>query len=359
MKNYNTHSEPTYSQIIRNPKLRRQATWVSLFTGLGGSSLGVKKAGFQELLAVEWNKSARDIYKLNFPDVPVEGWDISSISGAQLLERINLKPGELDYLETSPPCQDLSSANTKNFNPVSNRNSLFRKTLQLIGETQPKVFTIENVPGLLRKKNKSFLKKVIDDLSQLNYQWEIRVLKAEEFGVPQARRRVIIVGVRRDIFNWLRPIDLFPQPDLEHVKDMNLAKILPEVMAFSPGQFQDKVKLANLKPVCTITRTASLWFYDKDGKRRRPTIEELKKLFTFPDSFKFTGTFLQQWAGLGNCVPPELAFAVASHLKNNILTPDVLERFSSEESLAYAAQKSKLYTDWYSRYGIATETIAA
>ena len=233
------------------------------------------------------------MFSLNFPDVPVEQWDIMKINGKDILDRVGLKPGELDLFDASPPCQGFSAANTK-VKENDPRNDLYIKTIQLIGEVQPKCFLIENVLGMIQGKNKGFFNKIKALLNRLNYTWSYTIAKAEEYGVPQARRRVIVVAVRNDIFNAVQKPCVIPLPDLSKVAEMNLGNVLPDVVAYSPGQFADKINFAN-KPVCTITKTVSLWLYGKDGLRRRPTIKELKILSSFREDFILVGGFNQQW----------------------------------------------------------------
>jgi len=313
----------------------KEPTLISLFSGCGGSSEGYRLAKYKELLAVEKDKNARECFSLNFPDVPVVDNDISKLTGHEILDMIKLGAGELDLFDASPPCQSLSPANIGR-NPFDARGMLFLKTIGLIGEIQPKVFLIENVAGLVKGQNLKFFNMVFYEANKLNYYCEYKIIKAEEFGVPQARRRVIIIGVRGDIHRKFGPFKLYPDPNIEGSKKMRVCDVLPNIVAFSPGQFADRISFSD-QPVCTITKTASMWVYEKDGIRRKPTIDELKKLSSFRDDFKFTGSDLQQWARIGNAVPPNMTKALAEHIRDKILTPDVLKYADSEEALEYAA----------------------
>jgi hypothetical protein len=124
---------------------------------------------------------------------------------------------------------------------------------------------------------------------------------------------------------------LFPQSNLTNVVKMSVSAYIPNVIGFSPGQFQDRF-IPSTEPMCTITKTMSAWFYEKDGMRRRPTISELKVLSSFPESFKFLGSFNQQWARIGNAVPPNITKAIGLHIKGNILTPEILNHFAPSET---------------------------
>jgi len=301
-------------------------TLISLFAGCGGSSLGYEMAGFLELLAIEWDAHARKVFALNFPKVKLKNLDIEKLTGRQLLKLIGKKPGELDVFDASPPCQGFSQSDTsRDVNNV--KNKLYFKTIELIKEVQPKVFVIENVVGMRRGKMKAAWNNIVDAFGKLNYRVEFKVVKAEEYNVPQARRRVIVMGVRNDIQKLFNVGELFPQTKSTNVKDMSVGAHIPNVIGFSPGQFQDRFIPAT-EPMCTITKTMSAWLYDEDGTRRRPTIPELKVLSSFPESFKFLGSFNQQWARIGNAVPPNITKSIGLHIKENILTHDVLNHFN-------------------------------
>ncbi|MFT6501500.1 MAG: DNA (cytosine-5)-methyltransferase 1 [Crocinitomicaceae bacterium] len=301
-------------------------TLISLFAGCGGSSLGYEMAGFIELLAIEWDAHARKVFALNFPKVKLKNIDIEKLTGKQLLKLIGKKRGELDVFDASPPCQGFSQSDTSR--DVNNeKNKLYFKTIELIKDVQPKVFCIENVVGMRRGKMKAAWNNIVEAFEKLNYRVEFKVVKAEQFNVPQARRRVIVMGVRNDIQKRFNIGELFPQTKLTNVKKMSVGAHIPNVIGFSPGQFQDRFIPAT-EPMCTITKTMSAWFYEEDGLRRRPTIPELKVLSSFPESFKFLGSFNQQWARIGNAVPPNITKSIGLHIKENILTQEVLNHFS-------------------------------
>ena len=318
MKKSNLKKVPTMAKEIA-------ITLISLFAGCGGSSLGYEMAGYLELLAIEWCKHARAVFALNFPKVDVKNIDIEQLTGKQLLKLINKKPGELDVFDASPPCQGFSQSDTKR--DVNNsKNKLYFKTIELIKEVQPKVFVIENVLGMRRGKMKAAWNKIVEAFDKINYRVEFKVVKAEEHGVPQRRRRVIVLGIRNDIQKQFNIGDLFPKPNLTKVSDMSVGAHIPNVIGFSPGQFDDRFIPAT-EPMCTITKTMSAWLYEKSGLRRRPTTPELKLLSSFPESFKFTGSANQQWARIGNAVPPNITKAIGLHIKENILTQEVLNHF--------------------------------
>lgn len=297
--------------------------FISLFAGCGGSSKGYHMTQeFKELLALEWDTNARKVFMQNFPNIPIEPWDISKICGDDILKKIGLVKGELDVFDASPPCQGFSKANV-NRNPDSANNVLYFKTLDLIEEVQPKMFVLENVEGIRQGKMKSVWNKIISKLDTMNYYSEFKVVKAEEHGVHQLRRRLIIIGLRKDIYEQFNVTSLFPLPT-STAMEMSVSSVLPHIIGYSPGQFQDTFHFSD-KPMCTITKTASAWVYEEDGIRRKPTLHELKVLSSFPDDFSFEGCSLNQaWARIGNAVPPNITMAIGLHIKN-ILTEEVLD----------------------------------
>jgi DNA (cytosine-5)-methyltransferase 1 len=314
--------KPTLEQRLVIQDIIGKLVFVSLFAGCGGSSKGYQMADLKEILAIEWDDHARKVFAENFPDVPVHNSDISKLTGKELLQLMNLKQGELDVFDASPPCQAFSRSNTKRETGDA-RNNLYFNTLDLIKEVQPKVFVIENVEGMKMGKMKNVWNMIVRKLRKLNYYVEFKVVKAEEHGVPQKRRRLILIGVRFDIHKKFGITNLFPNPNKDNVINMSLGKVIPNVMGYSPGQFDDKFVFAT-EPMCTITKTASAWVYDMDGFRRKPTIDELKVLSSFPKDFKLFGSFTSQWARIGNAVPPNITKAIGLHIKNHILTPKVI-----------------------------------
>lgn len=290
----------------------------SLFAGCGGSSLGYNQAGFHEILAIEWDKHARRIFNLNFPDTKILDLDIFSLTGSELLKEMDLNRGELDLFDASPPCQSFSTSNTKR-DLLDDRNDLYLKTIHLIDEVQPKVFVIENVQGMRQGKMIPAWNKFVREFQSLNYKVEFKVVKAEEYGVPQVRRRVIVIGIRKDILEKINIGSFFPSP-VSTPHEMGVKNFLPNLIGYSSGQFQDNFKTAD-HPMCTITKTSAAWVYEKDGFRRKPTITELKILSSFPDTFKFEGSYIQQFARIGNAVPPKLTKAIGEHLLNEVFNP--------------------------------------
>lgn len=132
-------------------------TCIDLFAGAGGFSLGVSQAGFNVVAAVEMSKATCQTLRANkekcFPNMLIIEKDIRDLSGAELLDMVGMKRGELSMLIGSPPCQSFSFANMRNRSLDDPRSKLMFEYIRMVKELQPKVFYIENVPGLFAFKD--------------------------------------------------------------------------------------------------------------------------------------------------------------------------------------------------------------
>ena len=172
-------------------------TIISSFSGCGGSSLGYQLAGGKVLLAIEWDKIAVKIYQSNFPETPIYHGDIKNLSIEECCQLAGVKPGQLDILDGSPPCQGFSSAGKRELR--DSRNELYLEFVRLLRGLQPKVFVMENVSGLVKGKMKLIFVAILTDLKSCGYTVRARLLDAAYFNVPQYRKRLIFIGVRSDM----------------------------------------------------------------------------------------------------------------------------------------------------------------
>jgi len=324
----------------RPADINGEPTVISLFAGCGGSSLGYKMAGYKELLAVEWDDNAIQTFKLNF-DTPIEKWDIQKLSGKRILDYCNIKKGEIDLLDGSPPCQGFSTAGKRKVMDI--RNDLVLHNIRLIDEIQPKVFVIENVSGMVKGKMKGLFIQYMKKMKSLNYNVRCKLLNAMYYQVPQSRQRIIFIGVRKDIGR--EPV--FPEPskkvisvrmafegllisDKEKEKVMvpKSAGIYSYLNRLKEGENQRGNKYFNLvrinrnKPSPTIPKMhgqITIAGVSHFKENRKLTISELKRLHSYPDDFKFIGKFEEQWARIGNSVPPLMMKAIAETIKDEIL----------------------------------------
>lgn len=170
-------------------------TAIDLFSGCGGLTVGLKQAGFRVLGAVELDARASAIYRRNHPEVLLKQIDILKIDPDAFMRDLDIGLGDLDLLAGCPPCQGYSALRTKNGFKQNRdiRNGLVREMLRFAQAFMPKAVMMENVPGLNGKKSLSDLCK---GLEGLGYVVKTEVRNAMEYGVPQRRRRLILVAGR-------------------------------------------------------------------------------------------------------------------------------------------------------------------
>jgi DNA (cytosine-5)-methyltransferase 1 len=315
-------------------------TLVSLFAGCGGSSLGYKAIGFDIRLAVEWDKGAASIYRDNFPETTLHEGDINKMDVSEALRLTELKQGELDVLDGSPPCQGFSGAGKRQFS--DKRNELFHEYVRLLQGMMPKVFIMENVSGLVRGKMKILFSEMTRALQASGYRVACRQLNAWWYGVPQSRERLIWIGIRDDIEGE----PSHPQPMLRKPISVRQALGIKGITSSWRGDIKqallnDKWKDTTL-PSPTLTGSqaplvliASGYIYPQNAiangqsinkpsqtlvayrpptliegtSTRDITIGEAKVLQGFPSWFR-----IQQYKYLGNSVPPLMAQAVGEHV---------------------------------------------
>lgn len=282
-------------------------TVISTFAGCGGLSLGYKMAGFNELLAVEWEQNAVDTFRLNFPEVPVYHGDIAKLTGKECMRLAGIKKGALDVLDGSPPCQGFSTAGKRKFSDP--RNSLFKEYARLLYELQPKVFVMENVTGMVKGCMKQAYLQIIKTLRECGYKAKGQVLNAMYYGVPQSRQRVILIGVRNDLN--IKPSHPKPQTKPTHAKRIDS----------KPGRYLDRrwgdQVVTEQMPSFTVDRKCRFFW----NKNEQWGIKSYIYALSFPDDFKFSGGNTNIKDRIGNSVPPLLMKAIAGHIKDNILKP--------------------------------------
>lgn len=185
-------------------------TCVDAFSGAGGLSLGLSRAGFNIVLSFDNDELCVRTQRNNgkYFDHQVLCAGVGGMLGGELLKRTRLKPGELDLLAGGPPCQGFSVQRIGA--DEDDRNDLALKYVQLVEEVQPKFFLMENVRGLAGKRGRECLSRVMRRAEQSGYQVHLRVLDAQDYGVPQRRQRVVVVGER--IVNGRVPQFRFPKP---------------------------------------------------------------------------------------------------------------------------------------------------
>jgi DNA (cytosine-5)-methyltransferase 1 len=210
--------------IPMSKKQTKTPTVIDLFAGAGGMTEGLRKAGFLSVLANEYDDMAGHTFKTNHPEVPLVIKDIKFLSVSEILELTRLKVGELSLIAGGPPCQGFSLAGPRfDGDP---RNQMFKEFVRLVNGLKPEVFLFENVSGIMSMSGGSVLKAIVTEFTDIGYKCEYRVLSAADYGVPQARPRFILIGIRDG-----EPIG-FPEATHGHVaghKDLFSAELKPYV----------------------------------------------------------------------------------------------------------------------------------
>jgi DNA (cytosine-5)-methyltransferase 1 len=328
----------------------------STFSGCGGSCLGFEMAGYGVAWANEFIEEARNTYALNHPDTFMNGEDIRKVTAKQIIEEGKFD-GEIDVLEGSPPCASFSMAGsrekawgtTKKYSDGAQRSDdLFFEYTRLLKDLQPKTFVAENVTGLVRGKALGYFKEIMVELRSAGYMVGAKVIDASYLGVPQARQRLIIIGVRNDLVDKYGVVPTFPTPTdtrytLRDVLETNAERIThdPETNyditldRYALGVEYDKLKIGEqsdkyfqlVRPsldraIGTITATGGnvgAASVTHPLEKRKFTLKELRALSSFPEDFELTGTYEQRWERIGRSVPPLMMKAIAESVKVNIL----------------------------------------
>lgn len=310
-------------------------TVISTFCGAGGSSLGYKWAGYKELLAVDYELHAVQCFKANFPEVPCWHKSVKDITGQEILDFCNIKKGELDVFDGSPPCQGFSIAGKRDV--TDKRNDLFKDFTRLMDEISPKVFIMENVTGMIKGPMKGRFVEIIKELKSTDYIVKCKKMNSKYYGVPQSRERLIFIGVRKD----LKKSPVFPEPNkkiisaYEALKDIKVNKIIEIKNAnikkylhlMKPGESPRKYnktgkyfntkRIYKHKPSYTITKKPTLIHYDED---RYLSSNECKVLSSFPLDWKLGDNELKAIERIGNAVMPKFMQAIAETIREKILT---------------------------------------
>jgi DNA (cytosine-5)-methyltransferase 1 len=326
-------------------------TCASTFSGCGGSSTGYRMAGFRVLYANEFIAAARDSYKANAaPYTFVDGRDIRHVTVEDFLATVKLAPGELDLLDGSPPCASFSTVGkreggwgqVKKYSDKAQRtDDLFFEYARLVRGVQPKTFVAENVSGLVKGTAKGYFKLILAELKSCGYRVQAQLLDASWLGVPQARQRLIFVGVRNDL--GLEPA--FPKPlsyrytlrdalpgldgfiqagDPSHARKPG--HHFPRGVVVKPSDVSLTVTCAGLSGGSTVSVFARPVEREpgtppRPHEKRMMSIAELRRICSFPDDFVLTGDYAQQWERCGRAVPPVMMSHIAAAVRDGVLLP--------------------------------------
>jgi len=179
-------------------------TAIDLFSGCGGLTLGLKQAQFKVLAAIECEDKARRVYAANHPEVLLFDKDIRMVQPSEVLHSLSLEPGDLDLLAGCPPCQGFSRIRLLNTSKLrrDKRNTLIDEFARFVADLHPKFVMMENVPGLAAYYR---FQKFVRSLRRTGYQVKVEVLDASGFGVPQRRKRLVLLASRVGVPSFASP----------------------------------------------------------------------------------------------------------------------------------------------------------
>lgn len=313
------------STVPRKRKTKAKFTFIDLFAGIGGTRLGFESAGGECVFTSEWDPHAQRTYQANFGDRP--HGDITKIESDEI--------PDFDVLLGGFPCQPFSSIGKRQGFLHETQGTLFHDVARIIKDKKPKAFLLENVPGLLtHDKGKTFdiVKKT---LLELGYTVDYKVVNSADFGVPQQRKRIYIVGFRSDVVDEGFEFE-FPEGKKKNVyinqfleKDAvgySISKRLqdgymykkddgrPMVVDHS-SEVQVKTLVASYHKIQRLTGT-----FVRDGETglRLFTEKECKAIMGFPEDFIIPVSRTQMFRQFGNSVVVPVISAIAKKMTKNI-----------------------------------------
>lgn len=333
---------------------------IDLFCGCGGLSYGFENAGFNVLLGIDNDAKALETFEKNHTGSKTICGDITNIHFDSDFKNL-IGSKNIDVIIGGPPCQGMSLSGPRKFEDP--RNKLYLSYIRLVEEIRPKMFVIENVPGLVTLFGGQIKDNIIKIFSEMGYSIQYRILCASDYGVPQNRKRVVFVGSRIGEFQYPKPrsekitckMALSDLPALESelgndamnyatratndyqkimrknskyvrnhiaanhseqvkkiislVPDGGNYKDLPEEYVHSRNFHVAWTRFSSDKPAPTIDTGHRHHFHYKYN--RVPTVRECARLQSFPDNFIFLGNKTQQFRQVGNAVPPIMAQEIA------------------------------------------------
>lgn len=365
-------SERREAMVVPIRKLERLGSdcgFVDLFSGAGGFLVGFARAGWRPLLSVDYWEDAARSHAHNFPDVPFSALDLSRGEAIANLQA-QLPQSDIGILVGGPPCQGFSMfgarrfSNTAGYDPhLDSRNRLVFAFVEAVKRIQPRWVVMENVPGLANLNGGSFLRTVLSDLSDAGYaNAEARILNAADYGVPQLRKRLVVMANRTGhVLPWPKK-KYFAEPEDwqaahrtvgEVIADLAAEESYERVTCHVPMSHKPKlVERYGYIPeggILNVTalpkhlqkgyRTEKVKNYSHIFKRlhrdrpsitmvpghnafpihpwlnRALTVREAARIQTFPDSMEFLGSRQSQCIQVGNAFPPLLAEVLGNNIR--------------------------------------------
>ena len=361
-------------QDVYDGEAQNKFNVISTFAGGGGSSTGYRLAGGKILCINEFVEEARNTYHENYPNTPILPDDIKEIEGRHLLEAANIGVREVDILDGSPPCSAFSMAGavvqgkghsagfgqTKKYSDgkqVENIEDLFFEYIRVAKDIQPKVIVAENVSGLLMGEAKVYYSHITAEFGNAGYDVSSKLLDSSHYGVPQTRKRVIFIAVRKDVTDTIGLTSLniagvFPEKtsevvtcgkafdDLEYDEEeikmltesftkgshfvtaskmpLDPKKVLTGCDYHPRGHHFNMKRISRFKPAPTITASGGCIHW---SELRKLALCESRRAMSLPEDFKLTGKWEQRSERMGRMVPPLMMKAIADSIYKKVLKP--------------------------------------
>jgi len=329
------------------PKTRLK--FVDLFCGAGGLSLGLKRAGFAPVVALDFDPHATKTFKYNFPKIPVITSDIAKVDWKPYRQHIDLVAG-------GPPCQPFSVAGDQK--AATDSRDMLPEFVRAVRELRPRAFLLENVAGLASKRHLPYFLSRLNELAESGYEVKFEILNAADFGVPQDRKRVIAIGFRKGPFQFPVPSH-GPKRKVPHRASQEVLLNAPHdepnraIVTYAkkpvlrPSPFAGMLVNGGGRPI-DLNRPSQTIPASAGGNRthiidrgqmlveyhhyllnggepragvvngvRRLTVRESARLQSFPDEFEFAGERSAQYRQVGNAVPPLLSEAIGKAIYQN------------------------------------------
>ena len=323
--------------------------YVDLFAGAGGLSLGFDEEGYNNVFAIEYDQNFAKTYQHNFPSHNLIVKDIKTVSNDDMIKESH--KNKIDIVIGGPPCQGFSIAgNIGRTFLDDDRNKLFLEFVRTVDVLNPKVFMLENVAALATHKKGKTIEEIVNCFKNTGkgYSVKWKIVNTAKYGIPQERRRIIVVGIRKDInVDFEFPEETNEQhtikeaigdlPKLKSGESSNIpnhiamehSEQMLEKMSYIPdggdrtsipedirpqkGDVRKYIRYNSKKPSICITGDMRKVFHYSQNRALTP--RELARIQTFPDSFVFEGTSIQIQQQIGNAVPPQMARIMAKSLK--------------------------------------------
>lgn len=312
----------------------------SLFCGCGGTDVGLlgdfdflgkhyDSNSMEIVYANDIDDNACNIFKENFNITP-DNRDIREIKSEEL--------PEFDILTGGFPCQSFSiiAQNPKRLGVKDERGELFFEMCRILKERQPKCFIAENVKGILTANKRSAFPLIIKEFEDSGYDVQYRVLNSADYGVPQKRERVIIVGFRKDLniafsfpdaeiegedgYASLREVIETDVDEKYYFSDRAVAGMMKKRESMNKGRAQDINKPCNTvgAHLAKVSLNSTDPVLMQGSRYRRFTPREVARIQSFPDEFELVGSEAAQYRALGNAIPPVMFWHVARAVKEEL-----------------------------------------